>query len=274
MCITMENEGLPTGDNLATLILTLLNDDKAVELEGIRDYTQGEFKFTCYMCGESNGATIDNLRPQRLIEQLKVAYRHGFLPSYTPISNGLWQNKDLVDCKGCRYIYRIHGVKFYPDLDFDRDEVGVIYSHYGKNILIRRGRLSYDVPSRTFTIVEGENAGYTFSGKFNPNDDSIPELKEPESTDSPYDMYKQKNLSSKYTYTVNMKWSEYLKKSSVQERDWENSLKSIISEGKKLGVPLSVMELLKLAKEATTSQSEGFETLHRPTFDEEEEEDV
>jgi len=35
-----------------------------------------------------------------------------------------------------------------------------------------------------------------------------------------------------------------------------------------------VMELLKLAKEATTSQSEGFETLHRPTFSEEEEEDV
>ena len=33
------------------------------------------------------------------------------------------------------------------------------------------------------------------------------------------------------------------------------------------------MDILKLAKEVTTSQSEGFETLHKPTFGEEEEDD-
>ena len=84
-----------------------------------------------------------------------------------------------------------------------------------------------------------------------------------------------KHLSSKALLPINMKWTDYLKKSSGENlEDWETALKSFISDGKKLGVPLSVMELLKLAKEATTSQSEGFETLHRPTFSEEEEEDV
>ena len=84
-----------------------------------------------------------------------------------------------------------------------------------------------------------------------------------------------KNLSSKAVLPINMKWTDYLKKTSKTEAgDWESALKSFISDGKKLGIPLSVMELLKLAKEATTSQSEGFETLHRPTFSEEEEEDV
>lgn len=84
-----------------------------------------------------------------------------------------------------------------------------------------------------------------------------------------------KHLSSKALLPINMKWTDYLKKSSGENlEDWETALKSFISDGKKLGIPLSVMELLKLAKEATTSQSEGFETLHRPTFSEEEEEDV
>lgn len=84
-----------------------------------------------------------------------------------------------------------------------------------------------------------------------------------------------KNLSSKSVLPINMKWTDYLRKNSnTKAEDWESALKSFISDGKKLGIPLSVMELLKLAKEATTSQSEGFETLHRPTFSEEEEEDV
>jgi len=93
-----------------------------------------------------------------------------------------------------------------------------------------------------------------------------------------YEFYKsQKNLSSIAILDNNMKWTEYLKKSSTDNMEsWEIALKSFIEEGKKIGVPLSVMEILQLAKEATTSQSEGFETLHRPTFseDEEEEEDV
>tara|TARA_R110002020_G_scaffold42218_2_gene124030 strand:+ start:2683 stop:4248 length:1566 start_codon:yes stop_codon:yes gene_type:complete len=93
-----------------------------------------------------------------------------------------------------------------------------------------------------------------------------------------YEFYKsQKNLSSIAILGNNMKWTEYLKKSSTDNMEsWEIALKSFIEEGKKIGVPLSVMEILQLAKEATTSQSEGFETLHRPTFseDEEEEEDV
>jgi hypothetical protein len=84
-----------------------------------------------------------------------------------------------------------------------------------------------------------------------------------------------KDLSSKAVLPINMKWTDYLRKTSnTKAEDWESALKSFISDGKKLGIPLSVMELLKLAKEATTSQSEGFETLHRPTFTEEEEEDV
>ena len=83
-----------------------------------------------------------------------------------------------------------------------------------------------------------------------------------------------KNLSSKAVLPINMKWTDYLKKTSeVEAGDWESALKSFISEGKKLGIPLSVIEILKLAKEATTSQSEGFETLHRPTSSEEEEEE-
>ena len=92
--------------------------------------------------------------------------------------------------------------------------------------------------------------------------------------DSAYEFYKQKDLSSKYDLPLIMKWEDYLKKSGDNVDDWESALKSFIADGKKLGIPLSVMELLKLAKEATTSQSEGFETLHRPTFSEEEEEDV
>tara|TARA_R110000803_G_scaffold109536_1_gene177941 strand:+ start:50 stop:271 length:222 start_codon:yes stop_codon:yes gene_type:complete len=71
-----------------------------------------------------------------------------------------------------------------------------------------------------------------------------------------------------------MKWTEYLKKSTpADSKDWESALKSFIEEGKKIGIPLSVMKILQLAKEVTTSQSEGFETLHRPTFSEEEEEE-
>jgi len=90
-----------------------------------------------------------------------------------------------------------------------------------------------------------------------------------------YEFYKsQKNLSSIAILDNNMKWTEYLKKSSTDSMEnWEIALKSFIEEGKKIGVPLSVMKILQLAKEATTSQSEGFETLHRPTFSEEEEEE-
>ena len=107
--------------------------------------------------------------------------------------------------------------------------------------------------------IHEENGKYTISEVDNPDT---------------YEFYKsQKNLSSIEILSTNMKWTDYLKKSSGNNQDWESALKSFISEGKKLGIPLTVMELLKLAKEATTSQSEDFETLHRPTFSEEEEEE-
>lgn len=117
-----------------------------------------------------------------------------------------------------------------------------------------------------FEYIENDDDIWTRDGKYYKiNGEVIEEVDESEIT---------KNLSSKAVLPINMKWTDYLKKTSNEVEDWESALKSFISDGKKLGIPLSVMELLKLAKEATTSQSEGFETLHRPTFSEEEEEDV
>ena len=122
------------------------------------------------------------------------------------------------------------------------------------------------------------DANYTKDGKYFTFDESdyFQEVEKPkEDLDKMYMSLKSgKSLSSSADVAYNMKWSDYLKKSSSEDVvDWETALKSFINEGKKLGIPLSVMDILKLAKEVTTSQSEGFETLHRPTFDEEEEDD-
>ena len=273
MCIAMggTEELLPVGDNLATLILTLLNDDRT-DLDGLRDYNRGDIRWLCGTCGTINYAPLEELRPAKLIQELEVSYNSNS-DGKVPIFDGFWKDKDLAECKNCSTIYELYDIKYYPELWVNELPLGVFYMNDGKINLITRGNVFYNATEKTFTIRRGPKEGYKFGVR---GDDGKPsELTEPEDSESgPYGMYKQKYLSSKGTNGVNMKWVEYLKKSPTDEEDWENSLKSIISEGKKLGVPLSVMELLKLAKEATTSQSEGFETLHRPTFDEEEEEDV
>ena len=273
MCIAMDEsqELLPVGDNLATLILTLLNDDKT-DLDGLRDYNRGDIRWLCDVCGTINDAPLDELRPAKLIQEFEISYNSNS-NGKVPIFDGFWKDKDLAECKNCSTIHELYDIKYYPELWVNELPLGIFYMNDGKINLISRGNAFYDAPTKTFTIMRGPKKGYKFGVRGEDGEPS--ELTEPEDSESgPYEMYKQKYLSSKGTNGVNMKWVEYLKKSPTDEEDWENSLKSIISEGKKLGVPLSVMELLKLAKEATTSQSEGFETLHRPTFDEEEEEDV
>ena len=50
-----------------------------------------------------------------------------------------------------------------------------------------------------------------------------------------------------------MKWDEYLKKSTDEDiNDWSSALKAFIDEGKKLGIPLNVMELLRKTEGALT----------------------
>ncbi len=45
-----------------------------------------------------------------------------------------------------------------------------------------------------------------------------------------------------------MTWEEYLKAVSTEDiDDWESALKAFTKEGKKLGMPLNVIELLKKA---------------------------
>tara|TARA_R110002020_G_scaffold361529_1_gene574065 strand:- start:221 stop:373 length:153 start_codon:yes stop_codon:yes gene_type:complete len=45
-----------------------------------------------------------------------------------------------------------------------------------------------------------------------------------------------------------MSWKEYLKSISKEDiTDWETALKAFTEKGKELGIPLSVIELLKKA---------------------------
>jgi hypothetical protein len=45
-----------------------------------------------------------------------------------------------------------------------------------------------------------------------------------------------------------MTWEEYLKAVTTEDiDDWESALKAFTKEGKKLGMPLNVIELLKKA---------------------------
>ena len=47
-----------------------------------------------------------------------------------------------------------------------------------------------------------------------------------------------------------MNWEEYLKSISEEDiEDWEVALKALTKKGKELGIPLSVIELLKKASE-------------------------
>ena len=166
-------------------------------------------------------------------------------------------------------IYKIEGgSELYSEEGYSMD-IETVYDYIGdENEFIDFAGKYYD-----FELILN-NLEYEKDGEYWTKDGKIYELVNGEMTERDKDEI-TKNLSSKAVLPINMKWTDYLKKTSKTEAgDWESALKSFISDGKKLGIPLSVMELLKLAKEATTSQSEGFETLHRPTFSEEEEEDV
>jgi hypothetical protein len=47
-----------------------------------------------------------------------------------------------------------------------------------------------------------------------------------------------------------MTWEDYLKKTTDEDiTDWETAVKEFIKKGKELGIPLSVIELLKKASE-------------------------
>jgi hypothetical protein len=64
-----------------------------------------------------------------------------------------------------------------------------------------------------------------------------------------------------------MKWKEFLKKSDTTIKDWDLAIKSFIEEGKKLGVPLDVISLLKEAGAMTTSSKDASKVIN-PTFGE------
>jgi len=70
---------------------------------------------------------------------------------------------------------------------------------------------------------------------------------------------------------MNMNWNEYLKKSTDEDiEDWSSALKSFIKEGKKLGIPLNVMELLRKTEGALTF-GEGSGPEFNTTYGEDEE---
>lgn len=66
-----------------------------------------------------------------------------------------------------------------------------------------------------------------------------------------------------------MKWEEFLKKPVTNRKDWDSAIKSFIEEGRKLGVPLDIISLLKEAGTMTTTSSDA-STVINPTFGEEE----
>lgn len=64
-----------------------------------------------------------------------------------------------------------------------------------------------------------------------------------------------------------MKWMEFLKKSDTTREDWDSAIKSFIEEGKKLGVPLDIISLLKEAGAMTTTSPDASAVIN-PTFGE------
>jgi hypothetical protein len=65
-----------------------------------------------------------------------------------------------------------------------------------------------------------------------------------------------------------MKWEEFLKKPDTTRKDWDSAIKSFIDEGRKLGVPLDIISLLKEAGTMTTASSDASAVIN-PTFGEE-----
>ena len=255
------------------------------------------YEFRCDACGASSNVEQINFAPGFSAETT-VLYAEGPEGTFDPQYNHAYGDKfyqgnklfslydpenyelfvvgygdndfnDILFETNVEGVYEIeHGTELYSEDGYEID-IETVYNNIGdENEFINFAKEYYDMELILNTLEYEEDGEYwTKDGKkYELVDGEMIEQDKDEIT---------KNLSSKAVLPINMKWTDYLKKTSKTEAgDWESALKSFISDGKKLGIPLSVMELLKLAKEATTSQSEGFETLHRPTFSEEEEEDV
>ena len=69
---------------------------------------------------------------------------------------------------------------------------------------------------------------------------------------------------------MNMKWMDFLKKSDATREDWDSAIKSFIDEGKRLGVPLDVISLLK---EAMTTSSSDAGAVINTTYGEDEDDE-
>tara|TARA_R110002020_G_scaffold119473_3_gene272622 strand:+ start:595 stop:1950 length:1356 start_codon:yes stop_codon:yes gene_type:complete len=313
ICIEIDS-AKPVGDNILALTMALINDESARnQIEGIDDYLSRTGNVECIICGNYEqvafGDYNDRFRCDECgavseIEQINFAPGFSaevivldaegpdgtFDPQYNhAYGDKFYQGNKLFslsypdayelfiegDFNAILYetqwdgMYEIEGgSELYSEDGYSMD-IETVYDYIGdENEFIDFAGKYYDVELILNTL------GYEKDGEYWTKDGQIYELVNGEMTERDKDGI-TKNLSSKAVLPINMKWTDYLKKTSKTEAgDWESALKSFISDGKKLGIPLSVMELLKLAKEATTSQSEGFETLHRPTFSEEEEEDV
>ena len=65
-----------------------------------------------------------------------------------------------------------------------------------------------------------------------------------------------------------MKWEEFLKRPDTNRKDWDSAIKSFIDEGRKLGVPLNIISLLKEVGTMTTTSSDASAVIN-PTCGEE-----
>jgi len=312
ICIEIDG-AKPVGDNILVLTMALLNDETARnEIQGIDDYLNRTGEVECMICGNYEQVAFgdyndvfrcDDCGAVSEIEQINFApgfsaevivldaegpdgtfdpqYNHAYDDKFyqgnklftlsDPENYKLFVDGDynaIMDETVVEGIYSVMGLELYSEDGYPMDILTVYNYISDENEFINFAEEYYDMELILNTLeYEKDGEYWVKDGKnYKLVDGEMVEEDEGEIT---------KNLSSKAVLPINMKWTDYLKKTSKTEAgDWESALKSFISDGKKLGIPLSVMELLKLAKEATTSQSEGFETLHRPTFSEEEEEDV
>jgi len=302
ICI-VANSGLPLGDNLMSLVGALANDTSkgSQDIDGIREYVFGEIEDSCAMCDNIISINLEKIE----LDDDIACNNCGILwtlddVSFAPAAmvelsiSTRWADKlptnNLLTYESLS-MWDIHSAIFLPNDDpritqFGNDPIFCFWQS-------RKGVVDYDDmfddsghgvdgwPILIFSLKENK---VFYDGVYIPNREDGPERYEEDiaillangevnDLDGRY-MKSAKSLSSSAGLGYNMKWVDYLKKSSSEDViDWETALKSFISEGKKLGIPLSVMDILKLAKEVTTSQSEGFETLHKPTFGEEEEDD-
>ena len=71
-----------------------------------------------------------------------------------------------------------------------------------------------------------------------------------------------------------MSWEDYLKKTTDEDiTDWEVALKAFTEKGKELGIPLSVIELLKEASEkddrvVVSGSAPDKDVIEKPEFSE------